>query len=562
VSDSSRAPERRGPFWPVLLPWLAVGVVDVTIVRTAYVQPAAWQFALEIVLLVGLGWAQWTFARTWLRSSLLAAIVAIFFGALPHTPDGIVTTIPFLAGVALPCVLLLRGSASVWQVPAIVGALVAGVVVLGVHWMDRKSQSSVTTGGSSEQYAAVPLAGRSVTSDAPPIIVLSIDTLRADSAESMQSVRRLAALGTYWPRAMSTSSWTLPALASLQTGVMPAEHGAACLEDSHCQGMSGSKRTIAEELRAAGWTTAAVVANPWAGTGMGFDRGFEQFVDPGQPGKRLLIGGAPTGPHGQDDARTIDEAIAWLKEAPDRGFYLWVHLMGPHMPYAHSPSEKMRRLDPVTLRSSYPSSAAQKKEIRDAYDAEVRYTDLHVMRLLDAIEARGILDHGTLVVTADHGEEFWEHGGVEHGHSHEGEVTDVPILLVTPGAQVGRQPGIASLIDVAPTLRSIAQLTASTGIDLRKGVSPDRIATAWGGIILRHDCSARDATRRLIAQDCSRELGAMRFYDTGRDPSELQPLRPSEDMALVSAVRAIEPPAKSEALPLGSDRLRALGYLQ
>jgi hypothetical protein len=553
-------PRERGSFLPVLLPWLAVAVVDFVLVRTAYVQPAAWQFGLELALLIGLAWAQWTFARSWARSPLLAALVAALFGALPHAPAGASKAVPFIAGIVVPGILLLSWLSRRRSVSAVAGVVAAAAVVVAVHRADHEAQSSVTTGsGSSASPAAAVPPG--AASNAAPIVILSIDTLRADSAETMTFVQRLAGRGAYWPRAMSTSSWTLPALASLQTGVMPAVHGAACLEDSHCQGLSESVRTLAEELRDAGWRTAAVVANPWAGAGMGFDRGFDEFLDPGQPGKRLLIGGSPKGPHGQDDARTIDEAIKWLQAAPDRGFYLWVHLMGPHMPYTHSTSEKMRGLDPVKLRSSYPSSDAQKKEIRDAYDAEVRYTDEQVTRFLDALDARGILGTGTLVVTADHGEEFWDHGGVEHGHSHHGEVIDVPLLLVTPGLESGRPTGTASLVDVAPTVRSIAGLEPA-GLDLRTGIAEDRVATAWGGIILRHDCSARDATQRLIVRDCSHESVAMRLYDLAQDPAELRPAQAPEIGKLVDAVRGIEAPAKSDSVPLGSDRLRALGYLQ
>ncbi len=555
------SPERngRGPFLPVLLPWLAVAFVDCAVVSTAFVQPAPRQFALEIALLIGMAWGQWTFGRGWLRSPLLAAIVAGVFGVLPHAPAGAPHAGPFVAGIVLPAVLFLRWSRAKLRVPVFAAVLASIAVVLAIHWIDLRAQSSSTWEG--HRARVPPSAVQAAAPSGPPIVVISIDTLRADSAQSMESIRRLAARGALWPRAMSTSSWTLPALASLQTGLMPAEHGAACLEDGHCQGLAETIHTLAEDLRAAGRRTAAVVANPWAGAGMGFDRGFDEFVDPGQPGKRLLFGGAPEGPHGQDDARTVDAALDWLQDAPAEGYYLWVHLMGPHMPYTHSTSEKMRRLDVVTLRSSYPSSASQKKEIRDSYDAEVRYTDAQVLRLLDALESRGVLATGTLVLTADHGEEFWDHGGIEHGHSHHAEITDIPLLLVSPGVSSGPRDGVASLVDVAPTLRAIAG-SASGTTDLRRGVATDRISTAWGGLILRLDCSARMTSARLIAQDCSPELSAMQLYDLGADPLEQSPSHPSEDNPLVAAVRRIVPPAPSGRGEVASDRLRALGYLQ
>jgi len=560
MSVAAPVPQSRGVLWPVLLPWLVAGVADTLAVCVAYVRPAPWQFALELGMLAGMGWAQWAFGRAWMRDPLLAAAVLSVFGALPHAPPGAGHSIPFLAGIVIPVVLLLRWAHAKIDVPISAGVVAAVAVVLGVHLLDHWSQASVTTGGVQGRSDARPATSGN-TSDGPPIIVISVDTLRADAASTMNSVARLSARGAVWPRAMSTSSWTLPALASLQTGLMPSEHGAGCLEDGHCQGLADSVPTLAEELHSRGWQTAAVVANPWAGAGMGFARGFASFVDPGEPGMRLIIGGAPVGLHGQDDQRTVDAAINWLDGAPSRGFYLWVHLMGPHMPYLHSPLEKMRRLDPVTLRSSYPSSEKQRQEIRDAYAAEVAYTDAQVMRLLDAISAKGVLESGVLVFTSDHGEEFWDHGGVEHGHSHHGEIADVPLVLLAPGVPAGDRPGVASLLDVAPTIRAIAGFPAG-GIDLRAGIPPDRMATAWGGIILRLDCSARDATARLIDRDCSQDVSAMRLFDVARDPGEGVPATPAENHPLVNTARGIIPPDRRDGVSVASDRLRALGYLQ
>jgi arylsulfatase A-like enzyme len=92
--------------------------------------------------------------------------------------------------------------------------------------------------------------------------------------------------------------------------------------------------------------------------------------------------------------------------------------------------------------------------VHAGYAAEVAYVDRHLGRLLDALEAKGVLDSGIVVFTSDHGEEFWEHGGLEHGHSHHAEVLDVPLLLVAPGLAPGPRGGVASLVDVVPTIRA------------------------------------------------------------------------------------------------------------
>src|SRR5262249_24103916 len=154
--------------------------------------------------------------------------------------------------------------------------------------------------------------------------------------------------------AMSTSSWTLPALASLQTGRMPAEHGAGCLEDGHCQGIFPGVRLLAEDLRDAGYATGAIVSNPWLSAGTGLGRGFATFVEQGSLPNRFVIAGLPAGPHPQDAKHSVDAALRWLKTTPERGFYLWVHFIGPHLPYVHSDDPSLRTLDGARLRSSFP----------------------------------------------------------------------------------------------------------------------------------------------------------------------------------------------------------------
>lgn len=569
MSTEASSTPVRGSLASFLVPWVAAFGLDSVIAWSSYVRPGLFQFVLELGVLGGMGWAQWTFGRSWGRSRLLPAVFLSFFAVLPHSPEGAVQVAPFLVGVLVPLLALARWNHAHGGIGMVGGTLAALVVVAGAHAMDIRAQESGATKvqaphAMNKKMDAPPATGEgsgrpdaSVTS----LIVISVDTLRSDAASTMSSVRRLAARGAYWPRAMSTSSWTLPALASLQTGRLPAEHGAACLEDGHCQGISGAVPTLAEQLRDRGWRTAAIVANPWAGAAMGFDRGFDHFVDAGEPGRRLLVGGASRGAHGQDDARTVDAAMKWLDGKGEQPFYLWVHLMGPHMPYLHSPLEKMRKLDPVALRSSYPSSEAQKQEIRDAYANEVAYTDLQVMRLLDVLEARGMLDRGVVVLTADHGEEFWDHGDVEHGHSHHGEVVDVPLVLLAPGLAPGTRSDMASLVDVVPTLRAVSGLEGE-GIDLRTPIPPGRIATAWGGLILRLDCSARHSAARLLVQDCESAMTSMRLYDLLQDPAELSPTRPDPGDPLLLSASGIRPPTRSDASSVPSDRLRALGYLQ
>lgn len=543
-----------------MLPWVAVAALDVYLAHGGWPRPAWWQSAFEIGFFALAGRTQWRLARGWLRSPLLAAAVVVAFEAARAAPDRPAQLVPFLVGVAVLLRVVLA------RVPAgTLAGTVAGVaVVLGLRLLDAQTvaRPSIAVAPSLLERLAAPLArsgALAATADGPPVVIVTVDTLRADAAPTMASYRRLAARGAVWERAMSTSSWTLPALGSLLTGLMPAAHGAACLADGACQGLAPDAVLLAEELRAAGYRTAAVANNPWIGRGTGFDRGFETFVELGNSRNRLLMTERPGGLHPQDDAAAVDAALAWLARAPARGFFLWVHLIGPHMPYLHAGDARFHTVTADRLRSAHPPSDATRAALRAAYAEETAYADRVVGRLLDALETRDGFADAVVVFTSDHGEEFFEHGGVEHGHSHHGEVVDVPLVVVAPGVAPGVRAGPASLVDVAPTIRAAVGL-APRGLDLRAAVPAGRVAAAWGGLVLHLDCSARDAGRRVIVRGCGADPASVAAYDLRADPGERRPVAWSADEPVVRAARAVAAPGRGVAADLPRERLRALGY--
>jgi arylsulfatase len=546
-----------------LLPWVVVAGLDVYLAYGGWPRPAWWQSAIEIGFFVLAGRTQWRLGRGWLRSPLLPAAVVVLFEAARLAPGRPIHVIPFFIGL----VVLARTVLALIPLRSpLVGTLVGIAAVLGFRTLDGYSvaRPTIAVAPSLVDRLTAPLPRSRVLEAAvagPPIVVVSVDTLRADAAPRMTSYRRLAARGAVWERAMSASSWTLPALASLMTGVMPAEHGAACLEDGKCQGLRPGVPVLAEELRRAGYRTAAVANNPWIGRGTGFERGFETFVELGNSRNRLIMTEKLGGLHPQDDAAAVDAALAWLATAPARGFFLWVHLIGPHMPYLHTANPQYHTITGERLRSAYPPSAGVRVELRAAYDEEIAYTDRTVTRILDALEQRDGFHDGVIVFTSDHGEEFFEHGSFEHGHSHHGEVTDVPLVLVAPGVAPGVRPGQASLIDVAPTIRATIGLDPR-GIDLRDDAPAGRIASAWGGLVLHLDCSAREAGRRVIVRGCAPGAGNVSAYDLRADPGEHEPVAWSADDPLVRAARAIAAPSRGVAAELHRDKLRALGYAE
>lgn len=556
-----------------LAAWSAVPVVESYLSLNSLVRHEAWQYGLEFLAFAGLGIIQWKFARAkWLQSLLWPALIALFFGLIFQGPIEKTLWVTFYAlGLALITIEVMKDFVDKLQPGPVVAVLVATGAVLLLRYIGLSSATE-TLDAQTNQLAATTSArfidelgvGRAGGGDKAgaetPVIVVSIDTLRADFATEMSSWQRLTALGGWWERPMSTSSWTLPSVASLVTGLMPVEHGAGCFWE-HCQGLRPEIRTLAEMLGEQGYRTAAVTANPWITAETGFARGFDRYFDFGTVSPVwLTTSGPPRGAHRQDGARLVDKAIEVLDGQPDGGFYLWVHLIDPHMPYLHSTWPKGKKLVAPALRSAPPASPAARTEIINSYRAEVEHADQQVNRLLDALEQRDLLNRSIIILTSDHGEEFWEHGGIEHGHSHHREVIEIPLLIAGPGMPPGKQTGVASIVDVVPTIRAMIGL-APGGIDLRDSPDPERVVTAYGNGLLKHSQSARNQSTKVIVNG-NTDDPVILAYDLITDPYERRPSTPDLQDPLVQAVLAIQGPTPGKQAQLDTEKLKALGYMQ
>lgn len=558
-----------------LLVWLAVPAGEWIVGRAVEPSPAAWQWAAEFAAFAALGLLQWRLAtEAWLRTLLWPALLVVLTGLAVAGPTGRFTWIVFYsAGVLLLTTQILRDLSAKVRVPVFLGLLLALIAPVANRALDLDTMAGMVAGsfggmsGSMDQLLfelkgapdAAPVAGPG----GPSIVVISVDTLRADAAPAMESYRRLAARGTAWPVVVSSSSWTMPSVASMQTGLPVAEHGADCVESHGCQGLYPSVRTLAEELSAAGYRTMAFAANPWISRSTGLARGFQVFRDlAGVPPLRLTLAGPAAGPPPSDSKVVIDQAIAALDRERASSIYLWVHLIGPHMPYAHSADPQMQAVTGESLRAGGITGPEFRAEVREAYDGEVAYTDREVGRLLDALEAKGILGSGVVVLTSDHGEEFWEHGGVEHGHTLHREVSEVPLVIAGPGFAAGeKREGVASLVDVAPTLRAAAGLPAG-GLDLHGTLPADRVANSFGALYGGTLRGARDAGERVIASRLGIDGEKWERFDLTADPGEQRSLDVVPDSRATKATRAIQGPAPGVAASVNREALRALGYAQ
>ncbi len=310
---------------------------------------------------------------------------------------------------------------------------------------------------------------RTVTAP-PTVVVFLLDTVRRDAlgcyghpANPTPNIDAVAADGVKFDQAVSTSGWTLPAVASLMTGTWPTIHGALG-RGVWLTPVRPELPMAAEVLKEAGFETVGFANAAFVSPMLGIDRGFDLFDH------RFT--------YNWDTRRadeTVDAAIEQLRRRRSRPCFYFIHLFDAHLDY-DAPAPYMERFcggrsqppTPLTLEDILdlqtgpegrdPPSIEDIRYVRGAYDAEVAFADANVGRFINELKALGLYERSTIVITSDHGEEFWEHGGFEHGHTLYDELVLVPLVIKPPAgidpAQriVGPQ---VRLLDVMPTVFEI-----------------------------------------------------------------------------------------------------------
>ena len=427
------------------------------------------------------------------------------------------------------------------------------------------------------------------------VVVVVIDTLRADHLGSYRYARptspnldRWATEGRLFERAYSTSSWTLPSFGSLYTGYLPMRHRAGIEAGFHRRGsipankLSSSVRTVAEMFAAKGMRTGAVMNNPYLGPPFGVSRGFEVYdYEPG-------------GLHETRRADVmVDRSLALVDRWGDDPFFLVIHLFDPHMDYDPPADFRGKFSDAYDSRFDLPIddlglrrpgtdlTDADREFIRAAYDEEIAFVDQQLGRLRQGLADRGTLGHALVVITADHGEELFEHGGFEHGHAMWQEILHVPLIVWAPGVLAGRESRPVSLVDVAPTLLEWAGVPVPKDFhgesllpNLLTGENiPVRTLVAEGRLYGPSQSAIIQWPLKIVVGQGNR---AIRVVDLSVDPEETQNLLESDServgrrvRKLVRQLRALRRTARmgqqDERVELSEEtleRLRSLGYVR
>ncbi len=406
----------------------------------------------------------------------------------------------------------------------------------------------------------------SAQADQTSIVVVSLDTLRFDhtgigghAGDLTPRLDALAAQGVAFQDAVSPAPWTLPAHMSIWTGLWPSAHGITNKLRSTGQGtwedavLDPGIPTLPQSLAAAGWRLGAFTGGSGVLGGYGFDRGFEVYEDEGRFG-------------GLDAA--VPAALAWLEEQGDQRTLLFLHgydAHGQHPLPADVLSELVgdSRLDgsiaeQEALREQLLKhlgggdaeppdlTAGDRAFLRRVYEAKVRSADAQLGRFLDGLDALGLSERTLVAVVSDHGDELFDHGGLDHGATLYQEQLQAVLVLRWPGQEGGRpiRQGVRTL-DLFPTILDALGLPLSDGLD---GVSlmPLLHGEPWEPPPLHAETDFRMVKNlRMVRQGTYKLIldlgdGSSELYDLARDPDESEDLSEAEPRRTYELEQAVK----------------------
>ncbi len=439
------------------------------------------------------------------------------------------------------------------------------------------------------------LSGCSQKTDERPtnIILISIDTLRADHLScygykrpTSPTLDKLASQGLLFEEAISTSPWTLPAHGSLLTGMYPNRHGLKLVH----RRLPSNITTLADVLKGHGLRTAAIVNSHYVSQRYGFNRGFDDF---------LYI---KEFPETRVPTQVEPKAYEWLSQNSSKPFFLFLHYYDPHSNYWSLPIYEKLFVNPdykgiadgstnqlINFRHGNVSlDRSDAKHLINLYDAGILQLDDGISRLLSFLEKHRLLDNTVLIITADHGEEFLDHGGVLHGQTQYEEMIHVPLIMHGPGIPKSKRiKKVASLVDIMPTilsLQGIAPPASLDGIDLSvlwresKSALPQRYVFAEaskGAAVPKENNPGFDIKRAVrhprYKLHYDRQTKQVQLYDLRLDPAEKVDVA-SEHPALVDSMFSqlkefmnIKSQSGTTLKPLSPEeiqRLKSLGYMK
>jgi arylsulfatase A-like enzyme len=359
------------------------------------------------------------------------------------------------------------------------------------------------------------------TDDPTRVVMVFIDTLRPDrmslygyERDTTAALDAMASEAAVFTNARSVAPWTLPSARTIVTGRHPELYDVTT--------------TVQEHLRQRGWATAFLAGNVYLSANFDMHRDWELH----------RVGLWPPA------TEITDDALAWLKNHEGRDAILQVHYMDPHLPYIEPRSyrsryagdavaglgEEFHLSDVRKARLGGKDKEAGRAYVGDRYDNNVRYATDEVARLLEALD-----DDDIVLVFADHGEELWDHGGFEHGHSLYDELLRVPLVIKAPGIPAGRIDAPVSLLDLTPTILDLIGVEPTEPLDGRSLVPLTRgeagVAEAFASRDQAFGRPLYGVERWGVLHDGSKwstHDGEQALFDLAADPDEVHDLLASD----------------------------------
>ncbi len=301
--------------------------------------------------------------------------------------------------------------------------------------------------------------------ETPNIIILLADTLRADHLGCYgyergisPEIDRFAEKSVVFDNAFSVATWTWPSVGSLFTGLTPYRHGVYDLDRSY---LEHHFDTLPEHFQRNGYSTAGFSANYLVSAKFNFSQGFGVFEEYN----------AKDAPAGFLNRRFTE----WLRKNRGYSFFAFLHYMDPHFPYRAPDghfcgivNDTEKALKAIEEYPGFGGRINQKRDIRpsdysdvqtfiDLYDEEIQYLDTATGKLLAELEQSGALDNTIVILLADHGEEFLDHGWMKHGLNLYNETLRIPLIVYYPEKlKPERKTDRVSILDIYPTLCELA----------------------------------------------------------------------------------------------------------
>jgi arylsulfatase A-like enzyme len=422
------------------------------------------------------------------------------------------------------------------------------------------------------------------TPDGPNVILITIDTLRADhlgaygyERDTSPNIDKLAEDGVLYENAFSQAPWTYPSLSSIHTSLYPSQVSRFSMFFK----ISDSLLTLAEYMKNNFYATIGVVSNRYAGKTYGFAQGFDVFEE-----CNIMN-------HDSISSQLVTEtAVDSINEYADNPFFLWIHYMDPHTQYNHHPEHAYRQenssnitvllkeqdLNPI----ADSLNEADLRFIADTYDEEISYTDQYVGKLINTLKDRGLYDNTIIVLTSDHGEELLDRNRFGHGETLYNEILHIPLIIHNPlddklkGTKVSRNVETRS---IAGTIAGECGIPTNhfKGINLLRTPS-EHIDGAFVFSEKGKNSEKLPDYRAVFMKEWKLienvKEGTFELYDLSNDPHEETNLYGSErpgmselQNLLVSQLSGFEPvlvaePEKAEPSEEDIKQLKALGYIE